>query len=64
MPYASIPASVQTFMDHITDLCGQEHANWTEDFNRLRQYTPDHRQTPAGRHDLPSDRRYPSHVAA
>lgn len=33
MPYASIPVSVQTFMDHITDLCGQEHANWAEDFN-------------------------------
>lgn len=33
MPYASIPASVQTFMNHITDLCGQKHANWAEDFN-------------------------------
>ena len=33
MPYESVPQSVQRFMDRITALCGDEHANWAEDFN-------------------------------
>lgn len=33
MPYASVPPSVQAFMDRITELCGTEHAHWAEDFN-------------------------------
>lgn len=33
MPYPEIPASVQRFMDRITDLCGTEHADWARDFN-------------------------------
>lgn len=33
MTNTPIPASVQAFMERITELCGQEHANWAEDFN-------------------------------
>ncbi|OZG68070.1 glycoside hydrolase family 125 protein [Bifidobacterium eulemuris] len=33
MRYDSIPASVQRFMDHITELCGSEHEAWARNFN-------------------------------
>lgn len=33
MTYTKIPTSVQTFMDKITQLCGEEHAGWAENFN-------------------------------
>ena len=32
MQYETIPASVQEFMDRITDLCGEEHADWARNF--------------------------------
>ncbi|PKD14459.1 hypothetical protein APC1461_1296 [Bifidobacterium longum] len=33
MQYETIPASVQAFMDRITALCGEEHADWARNFN-------------------------------
>ncbi|ALS02017.1 glycosyl hydrolase [Enterococcus silesiacus] len=33
MTYKKIPSSVQAFMDKITQLCGEEHAGWAENFN-------------------------------
>lgn len=30
---SDIPQSVSDFMQHITDLCGGEHARWAENFN-------------------------------
>ncbi|WMT39361.1 glycoside hydrolase family 125 protein [Paenibacillus sp. D2_2] len=33
MGYNEIPTSVKSFMNHITELCGQEHARWAENFN-------------------------------
>lgn len=33
MTYTKIPNSVQHFMDNMTQLCGEEHADWAENFN-------------------------------
>ncbi|MEI5990030.1 hypothetical protein A5881_001523 [Enterococcus termitis] len=33
MTYKKIPNSVQAFMDKITQMCGEEHAGWAENFN-------------------------------
>ncbi|MBW3091925.1 glycoside hydrolase family 125 protein [Bifidobacterium sp. 82T10] len=33
MAYTEIPSSVAAFMQRITDLCGEEHAGWAENFN-------------------------------
>jgi meiotically up-regulated gene 157 (Mug157) protein len=33
MAYTKIPASVQQFMETITNLCGETHAGWAENFN-------------------------------
>ncbi|MBO0441411.1 glycoside hydrolase family 125 protein [Candidatus Enterococcus ikei] len=33
MTYSKIPHSVQRFMDKITQLCGEAHAGWAENFN-------------------------------
>ena len=33
MTNTAIPKSVSDFMQHITDLCGSEHADWAENFN-------------------------------
>ncbi|MBO0472124.1 glycoside hydrolase family 125 protein [Enterococcus ureasiticus] len=33
MTYKKIPESVQGFMNKITQLCGEEHAGWAENFN-------------------------------
>ena len=33
MTTTAIPKSVSDFMQHITDLCGTEHAAWAENFN-------------------------------
>lgn len=33
MAYSEIPSSVAAFMQRITDLCGDEHADWAENFN-------------------------------
>ncbi|MCH9274738.1 glycoside hydrolase family 125 protein [Bifidobacterium amazonense] len=33
MAYTEIPSSVAAFMRRITDLCGEEHAGWAENFN-------------------------------
>ena len=33
MQYETVPASVRAFMDRITDLCGDGHADWARNFN-------------------------------
>ena len=33
MAYTEVPASVAAFMRRITDLCGEEHADWARNFN-------------------------------
>lgn len=33
MVYKEIPTSVATFMETITDLCGETHADWAKNFN-------------------------------
>lgn len=33
MTYTEVPQSVAAFMQRITDLCGDEHARWAENFN-------------------------------
>ena len=42
MATTAIPKSVSDFMQHITDLCGTEHAAWAENFNACFANTPDH----------------------
>jgi Uncharacterized conserved protein len=33
MAYKDIPSSVKTFMEKITELCGEENSHWAENFN-------------------------------
>ena len=40
MATTAIPKSVSDFMQHITDLCGTEHAAWAENFNACFANTP------------------------
>ena len=33
MGYSEIPKVIKSFMEKITLLCGEDHANWAENFN-------------------------------
>ena len=61
MTTTAIPKSVSDFMQHITDLCGTEHAAWAENFNACFAHAL---TTTVKRHHISAHRRYPGHVAA